>query len=175
MPSTYAHYRLGQQVRQALSGPQREAVEAWPALYLIGLHGPDILFYYHPLSSHPVKAVGHLLHGRPGRGFFRHACQVIRESQRPEAALAYAYGVLNHFALDMTCHPYVNGTAAAGDLTHTKIEVEFDRSLVSLSTQRGSPSGQITRSSSPCPGPAARRAAVSRRRFPAVRAISRWW
>ena len=64
MPSTYAHYRLGQQVRQALSGPQREAVEAWPALYLIGLHGPDILFYYHPLSSHPVKAVGHLLHGR---------------------------------------------------------------------------------------------------------------
>lgn len=48
MPSTYAHYRLGQQVRQALSGPQREAVEAWPALYLIGLHGPDILFYYHP-------------------------------------------------------------------------------------------------------------------------------
>lgn len=80
MPSTYAHYRLGQQVRQALSGPQREAVEAWPALYLIGLHGPDILFYYHPLSSHPVKAVGHLLHGRPGRGFFRHACQVIRES-----------------------------------------------------------------------------------------------
>ena len=130
MPSTYAHYRLGQQVRQALSGPQREAVEAWPALYLIGLHGPDILFYYHPLSSHPVKAVGHLLHGRPGRGFFRHACQVIRESQRPEAALAYAYGVLNHFALDMTCHPYVNGTAAAGDLTHTKIEVEFDRSLM---------------------------------------------
>ena len=130
MPSTYAHYRLGQQVRQALSGPQREAVEAWPALYLIGLHGRDILFYYHPLSSHPVKAVGHLLHGRPGRGFFRHACQVIRESQRPEAALAYAYGVLNHFALDMTCHPYVNGTAAAGDLTHTKIEVEFDRSLM---------------------------------------------
>ena len=130
MPSTYAHYRLGQQVRQALSGPQREAVEAWPALYLIGLHGPDILFYYHPLSSHPVKAVGHLLHGRPGRGFFRHACQVIRESQHPEAALAYAYGVLNHFALDMTCHPYVNGTAAAGDLTHTKIEVEFDRSLM---------------------------------------------
>ena len=30
----------------------------------------------------------------------------------------------------MTCHPYVNGTAAAGDLTHTKIEVEFDRSLM---------------------------------------------
>ena len=30
----------------------------------------------------------------------------------------------------MTCHPYVNRTAAAGDLTHTKIEVEFDRSLM---------------------------------------------
>ena len=130
MPSTYAHYRMGQQVRQSLAGRQREVVEAWPELYLIGLHGPDILFYYKPLSANPVKTVGHALHERPGRSFFSHACRAVRESRQPEAALAYAYGLLNHFALDMSCHPYVNGLAAAGRLTHTEIEVEFDRSLM---------------------------------------------
>ena len=30
----------------------------------------------------------------------------------------------------MSCHPYVNGLAAGGRLTHTEIEVEFDRSLM---------------------------------------------
>lgn len=130
MPSTYAHYRMGQEVRQSLTGRQREVVEAWPELYLIGLHGPDILFYYKPLFANPVKAVGNGLHQRPGRVFFRHACQVIRESRQPEAALAYAYGVLNHFALDMSCHPYVNEKMASSGVTHTEIEVEFDRSLM---------------------------------------------
>ena len=44
MPSTYAHYRLGQQVRRELEGNERKIIEKYPQLYLIGLHGPDILF-----------------------------------------------------------------------------------------------------------------------------------
>ena len=90
MPSTYAHYRLGQEVRQKLAGRQREVVEAWPELYCIGLHGPDILFYYGPLSSNRVNAVGHELHARSGRCFIENARRVVRGSRKPQAALAYA-------------------------------------------------------------------------------------
>ena len=46
MPSHYAHYRLGRQVRLELTPDAAEVVGRWPSLYLIGLHGPDILFYY---------------------------------------------------------------------------------------------------------------------------------
>ena len=46
MPSHYAHYRLGRQVRLELAPDDAEVVGRWPSLYLIGLHGPDILFYY---------------------------------------------------------------------------------------------------------------------------------
>ena len=130
MPSTYAHYRLGQEVRQKLAGRQREVVEAWPELYCIGLHGPDILFYYGPLSSNRVNAVGHELHARSGRCFFENARRVVRGSRKPQAALAYAYGALSHFALDVACHPYVDEKIAASGVTHTRIEVEFDRSLM---------------------------------------------
>lgn len=31
-------------------------------LYDIGLHGPDILFYYKALKSHPVNQQGHTVH-----------------------------------------------------------------------------------------------------------------
>ena len=42
MPSTYAHYRMGQEVRQRLSEPDKKVIEQYPDLYNIGLHGPDL-------------------------------------------------------------------------------------------------------------------------------------
>ena len=51
MPSTYAHYIFGQQIRGRLSGYERKVIDKYPELFNIGLHGPDILFYYRPLCK----------------------------------------------------------------------------------------------------------------------------
>ena len=130
MPSTYAHYRMGKEVWQALSGRERERIDAYPEPYLIGLHGPDILFYYHALSNNPVNAIGYGLHAKPGKTFFEQARMTVQHSTEQDAALSYVYGVLNHFALDVSCHAYVDEKIAASGVTHTEIEVEFDRSLM---------------------------------------------
>lgn len=42
MPSTYAHYRMGQEVRNAINGNEKVIVEKYLDLFNIGLHGPDI-------------------------------------------------------------------------------------------------------------------------------------
>ncbi len=132
MPSTYAHYRMGKEVINQLNSKERNIVEKYPDLYMIGLHGPDILFYYGALWSNPVNAVGFGLHDQSGRSFFENACKAIAKSNHKEQALAYAYGVLNHFALDTTCHKYVDEQIERSGVTHTEIEVEFDRSLMIL-------------------------------------------
>lgn len=132
MPSTYAHYRMGKEVKTYLNLKERNIVEKYPDLYMIGLHGPDILFYYGALWSNPVNAVGFGLHEQSGRSYFEAACKVIAKSNNKEAALAYTYGVLNHFALDTTCHKYVDEKIECSEVTHTEIEVEFDRSLMIL-------------------------------------------
>ena len=44
MPSTYAHYRMGLQVRGMLEKKEKQWIEAYPELYQIGLHGPELLF-----------------------------------------------------------------------------------------------------------------------------------
>lgn len=132
MPSTYAHYRMGKEVKDCLNKKERHIVEKYEELYMIGLHGPDILFYYGALWSNPVNAVGFGLHEKSGRSFFEAACKAIEKSDNKEAALAYAYGVLNHFALDTTCHKYVDDKIEASGVTHTEIEVEFDRYLMIL-------------------------------------------
>lgn len=50
MPSTYAHYRLGQEVLKNLPAKEKRLIEQHKELFDIGLHGPDILFYYKPYT-----------------------------------------------------------------------------------------------------------------------------
>ncbi len=78
MPSTYAHYRMGQEVIKQLSDPVREIIMENKELYDIGLHGPDILFYYHPLKVDPVNSIGYRLHEHSGKFFLREQQKLLR-------------------------------------------------------------------------------------------------
>ncbi|MGN0321176.1 MAG: zinc dependent phospholipase C family protein, partial [Lachnospira sp.] len=132
MPSTYAHYRMGQDVLKRLSGGEKTTVLNYKELYDIGLHGPDILFYYKPLFSCPVNKQGYDMHARKGGEFFERAATELRKlnGNDNEAALAYIYGFCCHFALDVSCHRFIDEKIEKSGVTHTEIEVEFDRSLM---------------------------------------------
>ena len=130
MPSTYAHYRLGQTVREHLSGPAKKAVETFPQLYLIGLHGPDIFFYYKPIFSTETNRIGYDTHDKSGREFFENAARVIKSHPDDKRYLSYICGFICHFALDVTCHGYIDRKIADSGVCHTEIEVEFDRMLM---------------------------------------------
>ncbi|MGN0413113.1 MAG: zinc dependent phospholipase C family protein [Lachnospiraceae bacterium] len=130
MPSTYAHYRMGQEVRSCLGEKEKKIVETYPELFSIGLHGPDILFYYHPIIKNEVKKIGSEMHEKSGKDFFQAAAKVVNATKEKEAYLAYLYGFICHFALDVTCHGYIGEKEAASGLSHSEIETEFDRMLM---------------------------------------------
>ena len=44
--------------------------------------------------------------------------------------MSYVYGFICHFAMDVTCHGYVNEKMAKSKVSHTEIESEFDRELL---------------------------------------------
>lgn len=130
MPSAYAHYRFGQQVLALLPAGLQARIRPHQALYDIGLHGPDILFYYEPLHAHPINRLGNEMHDRPGAEFFAPAQKRLARADRPDAALAYVLGFLCHFVLDSRCHPYINRLTADTPLTHAHIEAELDAVLM---------------------------------------------
>lgn len=130
MPSTYAHRRFGADVLAQLPGPLRNEIEPYRELYDIGLHGPDLLFYYKALESNPVNRLGNAMHDQPGAVFFERARTVIRNANNPEAAKAYALGFICHFALDSTCHPYVERYVRSSGVSHCEIETEFENLLL---------------------------------------------
>lgn len=130
MPAAYAHDRLGREIKKRVRAQECAVIEKHWDLFTIGLQGPDILFHYKPLRKNQVKELGHRTHDRPGRAFFEQAARVMRENGGTQQHLAYLYGFLCHFALDVTCHGYVDETIAASGVSHVEIETEFDRMLM---------------------------------------------
>ncbi len=130
MPTTYAHYKFGKEVISALPRPLQSAIENNRELFDIGVHGPDILFYYKALMKNPVNTQGYGLHDKMADEFFRNAMEVIKKAEDPAAARAYIYGFICHFALDSECHPYVEKMIQTSGLSHSWIEMEFDRLLL---------------------------------------------
>lgn len=130
MPSTYAHYKFGRMVEKAYPSALASALQGHISLFDIGLHGPDILFYYRALTSNSVNAVGFGMHAKPAREFFGPAKAAYAAAKDKDAALAYLLGFTCHFALDSACHGYIENKIAVSGVTHTEIESEFDRSLL---------------------------------------------
>lgn len=130
MPSTYAHYTFGQEVRKQLPKELSTIISHHLPLYQIGLHGPDILFYYHALFPNPVNRMGFRIHEKRASYFIRKSLVTLRNLPNPEAGLAYMLGFICHFALDSECHSYIEYKIQQSGITHTEIETDFDRRLL---------------------------------------------
>ena len=132
MPAVYAHTRFGGRVLEKLPEEAGDIVRQEREIYNIGLQGPDILFYYHPLQRNDVNRMGEALHAESGRQFFGRVLKHMEEDGTPDekkARKAYVYGMLCHFALDSTCHAYIN-PAVTMEASHSAIEGDFDRALL---------------------------------------------
>jgi hypothetical protein len=125
MPTTYAHYTFGMKVLDELNDELRESIKKNIQLYHIGLHGPDLLFYYKPLKSNRISQLGHEIHKQKANVFFKKAKDKIKNDEK---ALAYVAGFICHFMLDSRCHPYVR--TKEDEISHNEIETEFDRALM---------------------------------------------
>lgn len=130
MPNAYAHYKLGEEVFPRLSPGLREMIDRQKALFQAGLYGPDIFFYYRPLTKTAAGRLGTVLHQRPAAEFFRRAKSSLSRMTQPGAGEAYLCGYVSHFALDSCCHSYVEYMVDHAGMDHAEMETEFDRALM---------------------------------------------
>ena len=144
MPATYAHYRFGCQMLGTMPADMCRTAKRFRRLYDVGLHGPDLFFFYRPGIPAKLRVLGHKFHIQTGREIYSRVCRSLR-MEPSEAAQAYLYGVLCHYALDAACHPYVEEQAREGLVTHTRIETEFDAFLFELDGKRTSAQRDLSR------------------------------
>ena len=130
MPTTYAHYKFGEELKKNASFKVAASIKKYPELFQIGLHGPDILFYYKIFCKNDINEIGTKMHTLPGKDFFEKAAVLIRKKGFDEAYLSYTLGFLCHFILDVTCHGFVNQKVKEEIADHLTIEAELDRELL---------------------------------------------
>ena len=129
MPATYAHYVFGKKVYKQLPKEIQQIIKENKEAYCLGLHGPDLVFYYRPLGKNKVNQTGSRMHRELASEFFELGREQYQE--RPSyVRLAYLCGFLCHFMLDSECHPYISRYMEEYGLGHTAIETDFDRYLM---------------------------------------------
>ncbi len=129
MPATYAHYKFGKAVYRALPQDVRQIVRENSPAFLLGLHGPDLLFYYHAFSKNRVNRLGVRMHSETALDFFEQGRRVYKK--RPSyVLLSYLCGFLCHYMLDSECHPYISRYMEAYGVGHLELETDFDRELM---------------------------------------------
>lgn len=129
MPAVYAHYKFGKEVYRALPENIRLLIRENAPAYWLGLHGPDLLFYYHASRKNRVNQLGVQMHRETAAHFFEKGRRVYRK--RPSyVLLSYLCGFMCHFILDSECHPYISRYMKEEHLGHLEIETDFDRALM---------------------------------------------
>ena len=131
MPSYYAHYRFGLKALDCLPPEGKRAVRRFRSLYDVGLHGPDLFYFYALPMKSRVTVLGSKFHNMTGEEFFSRICKHLR-LEPSEAAMAYLYGVLTHYCRDAAVHGFVGDETADGKIGHIELEAEFDRYLLRL-------------------------------------------
>lgn len=141
MPSHYAHYYFGKEIIRKLSDDDRikktvnmngDSLDA----FMIALQGPDILAFYKPYSYNSLNREGVRIHRSAGNDFFERAVVFVRDDPSPEK-FSYLFGFMCHYMLDSACHPLVKKYMDVEDLSHSKIERDFDSYLLRMND--GSP------------------------------------
>lgn len=126
MPSAYTHYCFGKEVYRQLPASLRKEILQGQSFYKTGLLGPDILFYYRPLSRHWINRIGYEMHRKAAMDFFVPSAGRVRNRKQ----LAYLLGFVCHFVLDSECHGFIAEYMEKTGLSHTEIEMEWDRFLM---------------------------------------------
>ncbi len=137
MPAAYAHHSFGETCLEMMPERYKRLCYKYRELYDFGVHGPDLLFYYHPLSSNNVNQYGHQMHTQTGASVFQNFKEILngksggmRKNERGPF-VAYMLGFLAHFTFDSTAHAYINEMAASTEPSHNFIESQFESYLIS--------------------------------------------
>lgn len=133
MPAAFAHDLYGRRVYLEVSPKIKQIIRKERYCFLLGVHGPDLLFFYRALGKNRVNQKGVRLHKEPAAMLFhagRNEILKAKDREERDALVAYLLGICCHYALDHSLHSYINSQEKRTGITHAEIETELERRLL---------------------------------------------
>ncbi len=130
MPASITHELVACEAADLLPKNARELVFAAPDYYYLGAQGPDLFFFYKPLSSEESN-LGSFLHRTRIKAWFSALLCSLEgfTGTQFERSLSYALGFCTHLSADAVFHPFIYRFLRNMDcprLTHQEIENDWD-------------------------------------------------
>lgn len=150
MPAFTTHYLYGVDLyKNVMKQDSKELIHKHIGPYRIGLQGPD-LFFYNPICMIQSSAhnIGSRMHELRTSQFFRNYLELLKplQKQQQQIAASYLCGLIAHYTLDSSIHPYVyERTGYTPDSKqsqsslfgkHAEIETHIDTILLKQMMQR---------------------------------------
>lgn len=145
MPDTITHYLFGLDATKNITQlPLYKIIKEHRNLFFIGCQGPDPMYYHAPMKQSNFSYVASRMHTEHTGYFLTSAlCLAKKYREIPDyynPALAYVCGMICHYALDLTTHPYIfylSGLYISDDEAtkkykgmHKKVELAIDTLLL---------------------------------------------
>jgi len=129
MPTTYAHWRFGKDCIKTMPENLKTLCERYRGLFDLGVHGPDIFFYN--VFNPGMPTYGGNMHHISGKFVFKDMKEAYKK-HKEEKSLVYLLGFLSHYTFDSCAHGYVERKKEISEVSHNKIEADYDRHLIKL-------------------------------------------
>lgn len=112
MPDVITHYIFGLDTAQNLkSSPLHPYLKEYRDLFLVGLQGPDPIYYHRLLRKDNKSFIASKMHNEKTGDFLISAlCQIKKyEVDTPafKSGMSYLSGMICHYILDSMAHPYI--------------------------------------------------------------------
>ena len=130
MPSCITHQLISEEALGNLPEEAKFAARSFPDYYFLGTQGPDVFFFYKPLSKKEFN-LGRFLHRNEVYRVFALFSRQLKEANgvERERLAAYRAGYICHYCADVAFHPYVYRyleTQGADKSEHQLIESDWD-------------------------------------------------
>lgn len=130
MPTTYTHWRFGDECLKTLPKNLKELINNNRNIFDYGVHGPDFYFYYKCIKHNPVNDHGSNIHNLPAKEIFKTFKENYKKIKDKDLALSYILGFTSHFVLDSHSHSYVERAKEVTGFSHQRIESQLDKYLL---------------------------------------------
>ena len=81
MPAAFAHDLYGRKVYMEADPVIKRIIKKERYCFLLGVHGPDILFFYKALGKNKVNQKGVRMHGEPAAKLMERGRMLVREAE----------------------------------------------------------------------------------------------
>lgn len=112
MPATATHAFFAEDVYHKLDSKYQKMIEKDKKSFLMFSQSMDSMMFYNLLNlkkGKKLRKISHIFHTKKINFYFENLIEYIKRNQyyRDSQTLAYLYGLICHYCLDSTIHPYI--------------------------------------------------------------------